>query len=110
MQSAPAITWRNLDSSPSLEGLVHDRIAELDGLDPRIVSCDVVIEAPQKRRASGREIAVLLKVAVPGPDIVVERRVARSSAGEDAVLAVNRAFDAARQMLIERKRRQGDGS
>ncbi len=100
------IAYRNLDSSPAIEEQVRRRLAELEKLESRIEGCDVVIEAGERRRSSGREFAVRLKLVVPGPDIDVERRVGQSDPAADVGLAIHEAFDAARRIIVERKSRR----
>lgn len=105
MQDALSITFRHLDSSEAIENQVRQRFDDLEKIFPRIVSCDVVIEAPQKRMVSGREFKVHLKVSIPGPDINVTSEVQQGVASEDVNLAIHDAFDTAGRLLIERKQR-----
>lgn len=99
MQSEPTITFRNFDSSPAVERKIMERIVDIEKYHPRIVSCDVVIEMPQKPKVSGREFEVHIKLGVPGPDIHVQRSVSHSEASENLELAINEAFNAARRQL-----------
>jgi ribosome-associated translation inhibitor RaiA len=99
------IAYRNLDSSPAIEEQVASRFADLEKLGARIESCDVVIEASDRRQVSGREFTVRMKIAVPGPDIEVERRVGRSEPAADVAVAIRQAFDVARREILERKSR-----
>lgn len=104
--SGLTIAYRNLDSSPAIEQQVSERFADLEKLGARIESCDVVIEASDRRRVSAREFAVRLKIALPGPDIDVERRVGRSEPAADVSQAIREAFDVARREILERRSRQ----
>jgi ribosome-associated translation inhibitor RaiA len=105
MQDSLTITFRHLDSSEAIESQVRQRFADLEKLFPRIVGCDVVIEAPQKRMASGREFKVHVKVSIPGPDINVTSDVQHGVASEDVSLAIHDAFETAGRLLIERKQK-----
>lgn len=105
MQTAPQISFRNIDPSDAVEDHVRRRIAELEEVYPRIISCEVVIEAPQKRKVSGREFTVRLKLGVPGRDIETSREVGRSGAAEDVNIAIHEAFDAARRILQDQDAR-----
>lgn len=107
MQSPPNITFRHLERTPEVEEHIHRRIEELQKYHPRIVSCDVVIDAPQKTHITGREFKVHLTVHVPGPDIHVSRSLGRSEAAEDLNLAIHKVFDAARRELKEQERKMG---
>ena len=102
----PSIAYRNLDFSPALEEQVRRRFADLHKLESRMESCHVVIEAADRRRSSGREFTVRLKLVVPGPDIDVERSIARSDAAADVGLAIHEVFDTARRLILERKSRR----
>lgn len=104
MQSPVTVTFRNIDPSPAVEANARKAAAELEKFHPRIVGCDVVIEAPEKRKVSGRDILVRLKISVPGPDVRVSRRVGVAKADENVQLALHQAFDAARRMLEDQVR------
>jgi ribosome-associated translation inhibitor RaiA len=104
MQIAPKITFHNLGPSEAIESHVRRRLADLEKLFPRIIGCDVVIEAPQKRKLSGRAFKIHLKVAIPGPDIDVTRDIEQSAASDDVNLAIHDAFTTAGRILVERKR------
>ncbi len=105
MQNALTITFRHLDPSEAIETLVRQRFDDLEKLFPRIVSCGVVIEAPQKRKVSGREFKVHLKISIPGPDINVTSEGRDGVASENVNLAIHDAFDIAGRLLIERKQK-----
>lgn len=105
MQSEPTITFRNLEQSDAIEDHVRRRIDELEEFHPRIVSCDVVVEALDRKKVSGREFEVQIKLGVPGPDIEVDRHVGRSEAAEDVNVAIHDAFDAARRILQDQERK-----
>lgn len=107
MQTAPVITYRNLESSPAVAAVVSKRIAALERLSDRITGCAVILEAPQKRKLHGRVIRVRLNLHVPGPDLSVAREVAQGSAQDDLILAVNRAFSAAEKQLKRQKKVMG---
>mgnify|MGYP000938458999 CR=1 FL=1 len=104
MQNEPRIAFRNIDPSEAIESHVRRRIGELEKVYPRIVGCEVVIEAPQKKKVAGRSFKVHLKVEVPGPDIDVTRTVDHGEASENVAIAVHEAFDTAGRLLLERKR------
>lgn len=107
MQSEPIITFRHLDPDPEIRAHILERIEELEKYHPRIVSCDVVVSAPQKAHVTGQEYAIRVTIRVPGPDIRVERSLGRSEAVHDINLAVHKAFDAARRQLKEQARKMG---
>lgn len=104
MQTDPTITFRNFDSSPAVERRIREQIVDIEKYHPRIVSCDVVIEMPQKQKVSGRAFEVQIKLGVPGSDIHVSRTVDHSEASENLELAINEAFSAARRQLQDQDR------
>lgn len=106
MQTPPNITYHNIDASPAIEDHVRRRIQELEARFDRIVGCDVVIDAPQKKKHSGRVFNVHLTVHIPGPDISASSTVAHGEASEDINLAIHQAFDAAARQLVEHKRQR----
>jgi ribosomal subunit interface protein len=105
MQSTTRISWRNLTASPAIEELIERRIEALERFDPHIVSCNVVVEAPQKRQASARGFQVRVDLQVPGPNISVSRSVRQGHAADDLRIAVNTAFEAVERRLKEHKRK-----
>lgn len=104
MQTPLNVTFRNIEPSEAVESHVRRRFDDLGRLHPRIVDGDVTIEAPQKRKVSGRVFKVHLRVGVPGPDVNVTRESEKGDAAEAVNLAVNDAFETAGRLLLERKR------
>lgn len=106
----PTITWRNTEPMPAIAELVARRGRALEKSVDRVEGCDVVVEAPQKRRQSARVFRVRVNLHVPGPDLSTEARVAQGSATGDATLAVNRAFSAMEKRIkAQRRRMSGHG-
>lgn len=102
------ITFRNIDASPSVEEKVRERARELERFHDRILSCRVVIEAPNRRR-HGDLYHVRIDLKVPGREIVVKRDPPEHHAHEDIHVAVRDAFDAVRRRLEDHvRRRRGD--
>lgn len=105
MQTPPSISFRHMDSSEAVESEVMRRIEDLEKAYPRIISCNVVIDAPRKKQVTGREFQVSVNVQVPGPDVHATEHLGRSTATEDVNLAIHRAFDAVTRILREQSRR-----
>lgn len=104
MQKDPVISWTNLDPAPAVEGIIRHRIAALEAFFPHVIGCRVVVDAPGHRHRSAGGVDVRIKLEIPGPDLNVSRSVRHGHRGPDAVLAVNRAFDAIEARLKERAR------
>lgn len=106
MQLPVQITFRNLDRSETVEAKVRERVEELEKFHPGIVSCRVVIEAPNRRRHHGRLYHVRVDLKVPGKEIVVKRDPSEHHAHEDIYVTVRDCFDAVRRQLEDHSRRQ----
>lgn len=107
MQTAPVISYHNLDPSPAVDAIARRRTEKLERLFERIIGCDLSLEALQRRKRHGRTVRAHLVVHLPGPDLSVERTVAQSSAQDDLILAVNRVFSAVEKMLKRQKKVMG---
>lgn len=108
MPSWLQITFRNVDASPAVEAKIRERARELEQFFDRIVSCRVVIEAPNRRR-HGDLYHIRIDLKVPGDEIVVKRDPPEHHAHEDIYVAVRDSFDAVRRQLEDHvRRRRGD--
>lgn len=94
MDSDLQISFHNLPHSDAVEHDIRTRVAKLEGLFDKIVSCRVVVEAPSKNAAGAAAFAVKIDINVPGQDIVV-----RPDPTADVHSAVVAAFDAAKRRL-----------
>ena len=104
MQIEPRISFRNVAHNERVEAQVREKIAELEQFHPRIVNCQVVIDAPHRQHQTGTLYDIRIDVSVPGRDIVVTREAGRDHAHEDIHVAVRDAFDAVRRRLEDRVR------
>ena len=105
MQLQPQITFRNLDTSPTVKELIEERVAALEKFFDRITACKVLIEAGNRRHRQGRIYHVTVRLIVPGEEIIVKRDPSEHHAHEDIRVAVRDAFDAARRQLEDHARR-----
>jgi ribosomal subunit interface protein len=106
MQTPLQVTFRHISASESIDAYVNRKIAKLERIFDRIVSCHVAIEAPSKHHAHGANYHVRVQIAVPGEVIEVSRSHEADSTRQDAYGAIDAAFDeAARQLIEHRKRR-----
>ena len=104
MQKQPKIIFRNVDQSDAIEAQIRQRIDDLGKRYDRMIGCEVIIEAPQRRKSSGRLFKVHLSVQVPGQNVEVTRQINRGDAANDINFAVNTAFSTAGRQLTQRKR------
>jgi ribosome-associated translation inhibitor RaiA/cold shock CspA family protein len=105
MQTEPRFTFRGFDPSPSLRELIEERVATLERMHPRIITCDVVVEMPHRRHAHGNHWRVRVSVAVPGDEIVVAHEREPGDRHTDPSATVRDAFDAAERQLQDHARR-----
>lgn len=107
------IAFRGMNSSPGLEALVHHRATRLYAVYGRLQRCEVVIEAPHRRRRQGDTCRVRISLSVPGGRLNVSHEPG-PDADTDIYLAVRDAFRAARRRLEDHVRhllrREGHGA
>jgi ribosomal subunit interface protein len=101
MRDPVEISMRGVSQSDALERYVGERARRLDSICDRIRSCQVVVEALQRERQPGAQIAVRLTITLPGTEVVVNREHA-----EDVYIALRDAFEAAGLQLMDYMRRQ----
>ncbi len=108
MQLPLQITFRDFASSDFIRDYVEKRAAKLEKFFDRIISCRVVVEAPNRgHHRHGSPFRVLIDVSVPGQELVVGRRPDDEPSHKDLYAAIDSSFDDMRRMLEEwaRKRR-----
>lgn len=85
--------------SDSIEANVIEKVQKLEQFSKEIISCSVVIEAPNKRHQHGNLFNVNIEVTLPGCDIVASKHSDQNHAHEDVFVAVRDAFNAVRRQL-----------
>lgn len=110
MKDRLRVTFRNMESSPSVEARIHEAAAKLEDFKSRITGCHVVVESRHQRHHKGKLFNVRIDLTVPGAEIAVSRDPENDHAHEDVYVAIRDAFDAARRRLqgSVRRRRGGD--
>lgn len=103
------IIVRDVPRTERLEQRIHDKVAKLAGLQPRITSLRVTVESPaHHRHQKGTPYRVKLEIGVPGTEIVVTHESEEDHEHDDLSVALRDAFDAARRQLQERLDKQRD--
>jgi ribosomal subunit interface protein len=100
------ITFKGLDSSPTLHDEIRDRIARLERLWDRITTCRVAVELDHKQHRTGNIFDVHVELVVPRNELVVSREPHRAKqryASPDIRTSIRDAFDAAERQLMEYK-------
>lgn len=100
------ITWREVTPSAAIEAAIRERVAKLEDFHPHIVSCRVVVEAPQGHHHKGNLYRLHIGIHLPGREIAVTRDPAAHQAHQDFYVAMRDAFDAARRQLQDYARQQ----
>ncbi|MEX2631984.1 MAG: HPF/RaiA family ribosome-associated protein [Tistlia sp.] len=109
MQTLLQIAFHGMDPSPAVEARIRERVARLERLFDRLVSCRVVVEAPHRHGRQGKLYRVKVLIGVPGHDIEVAHNKPLDHAHEDVYVAIRDAFDAAGRRLEDYARRiRGD--
>ncbi|HEY5290887.1 MAG TPA: HPF/RaiA family ribosome-associated protein [Burkholderiales bacterium] len=103
MRDPVEITLRGIPHSAALERYVGEQARQLDRQCELIQACHVVVEALQRHRQQGAQIAVRLNITLPGTEVVVNRE-----HGEDVYIALHDAFEAAGLQLKDHMRRQSN--
>lgn len=86
-----------MEHSPAMDARIVELANKLEGLNPRITTCHVVVDQVDRHKAKGNQFEVHIVLHVPGRGEVVATR--RSH--EDPYLAANEAFDAVTRKLEE---------
>jgi ribosomal subunit interface protein len=99
MQLPLQITFRNLEHSDAIEAKIRQCAAKLDKFCDRIISCQVVVEAPHRHHHKGNLYHIRLNLTLPQGEVVIKRDPAQDHAHEDVYVAIRDAFAAAERQL-----------
>ncbi len=105
MQIPLQISFRNMEPSPAVETKVKEQAEKLDQYFSRIMSCRVMIEAPDRHKRKGKLYHVRIEIGVPGKELIADRSPKEKHAHEDIYVAIRNAFDAARRQLQDYARK-----
>ena len=98
------VSFRGMNGSPGLEALVHAWATRLHAIYGRLQRCEVIVEAPNRRRRHGDACRVRISLSVPGGRLDVSH-VPGPASDVDVYLTVRDAFRAARRRLEDHVRR-----
>lgn len=103
------VTFSNMTPSDALRSRIETLVARLDRFHERIMSCRVVVRAPNHRRRAGKFYHVRIDLTLPGREIAINRDPPQDHSHEDVYVAVRDAFNAlVRQMEDAARKRRGD--
>ena len=106
MQRPLQITFHTVQHSDAIEQYVRNRAQKLDTFDARVTGCRVALEMPHRHARHRPHYRVLIDIAVPGGDVVVERAPKGDHSYEDLYAAIDAAFDDVGRRLQDFVRRQ----
>jgi len=109
METPLEITFHNMPSSKRIEADIRKRVAKLDKLYGRLISCRVSVELRSKRHRTGNVYEVHVELLAPRGLLVVSREphhVKERHAHADVLTSVRDAFNAAEARLVEYKKKR----
>ena len=102
------VTFRNIEHSEAIDGVVRSKVDSLVAKFGDIVSCHVTVEAPSNHHRHGGQYHVTVDVGVPGSELVASRAPAEHHAHDDVYVAIRDAFRAIdRELGQESDKRHG---
>jgi ribosome-associated translation inhibitor RaiA len=93
------VVYRNFSSTDSISDTILSHIEQLESIYDRILRCQVIVSAPHRHSQHGRFFHVLIKLHIPGRDIVVTREPERDEGHQNLYVAIRDAFDSAERLL-----------
>ena len=103
------VSFSNMTPSDAVRARVEELAGKLDRFHERIMSCRVVVRAPNRRQRKGRLYHVSIDLTLPGHEIVINRDPPQHQAHEDIYVALRDAFEAAvRQIEDVAREQRGD--
>ena len=88
------IRTHGVQLNDDLKRTIESEAAGLERFNSRIVDCEVAVTGAGRHRRNGASFDVVVKVALPGPDVVVHR-----SAIASIPVAINQSFATARRRV-----------
>lgn len=105
METPLELTFKNMDKSDFVEGLIRERVEKLERLYDGITSAHVYVLAPHKHHHKGNHYEVRIEVRVPGTELLVTGKPGDVNAHEDINVAVRDSFNAMERQLKKWKQR-----
>jgi ribosome-associated translation inhibitor RaiA/cold shock CspA family protein len=101
MQRPLQITYKGMESSPTFDAIIGERVAHLERLYPRLIGCRVVVEVPHRGAETAKvPLAVSVEADIPGRGPIIGKdEEGRHDAKGDHAAPLNKAFDAVERQL-----------
>jgi ribosomal subunit interface protein len=106
MQIPLQITFSNMDPSDAVRARIEELASKLDRFSDQIMSCRVVVRAPNRRQKTGRLYHVSIDLTLPGHEVAINRSPPKHQAHEDIYVAIRDAFDALTRRVEDVTRQQ----
>lgn len=100
------ISFSNMTPSDGVRARIDELAGRLDRFHDRIMSCRVVVSAPNRRQRSGRLYHVSIDLKLPGHEIAINRDPSQKQAHEDVYVAIRDAFEALVRRIEDVSRQQ----
>lgn len=100
------ITFRDMDSSETLEGIIRERAERLERFYDRITNCHVIVSIPHRNHHKGNLFSVHIDLLTPGGEIAISRDPQGDHSHEDMHAVLRDAFDAAARKLEDQARKR----
>ena len=96
------ITFHDFPESDAVWMATQKRIEKLEHFFNRIIRCEVVLSCPHRHRHADRLYHVLIKIDIPGENIIINHNHPQDEAHRDIYVSIRDAFNAADRILKER--------
>lgn len=100
MRQSLRITFRGMESSPTMEERIREHADRLNDLFDGIVGCHVVIDQQTHKHRHGNPFAARVDLHVPGRQIIAHSEHVESANSKSAYEALTDAFDRAERQLL----------
>ncbi len=108
MQQSSEIRFRHVTRSPNLLKIIQKYVDRLELFFPRIVGCQVLVEAPHHHQKKGFPYHVRVDIQLPGKEIVVDPHPKTGGRETDIYVAVSDSFNAATRKLLNYVKKRRD--
>jgi ribosomal subunit interface protein len=99
MQTPIQITFRHMPPSEALRARVLELLDRLERFSGRVMSCQVVVEAPPRHQKYGAPFEVKVDLQLPGHDLHVHSGEQTTAGHADVYTAVRDVFDTLKRKL-----------
>lgn len=107
MQGPIEMNFKGVQKTASIENLIYGKVAKLEQICGRIVSCRVTVEITNRRQQTGSPFRVNIDMAVPpGHELVVKHKSTDGDMHDSLPKVLRDTFNAANRRLKELVQRQ----